>query len=203
MNIAVIAWGSLLWNRGTLDVQTRWHGNGPQLPLEFARISCGGRLTLVLFPGAETRTTYWAASSFDNLDDSRRNLADREGSKIDAVHFYLRGPADREDQHSGHPVATAKVGEWLNIQDRIDAAIWTGLTSNWQSKRGSKFSVDDAVLYLAGLRGPELDAAREYITHAPPQVDTPVRRAMRARGWHDAILPAELFAESELKDDCS
>lgn len=193
VNIAVIAWGSLVWNPGMLDLRTRWHADGPTLPLEFARISGGGRLTLVLFPKGENRTTYWALSNLENLDDARAELAQREGSSVNTVHFCAYGPSSQV-QRSGEPMVTATVSDWLDAHDGLDAAIWTGLTSNWRSKRGSDFTMDDALLYLAGLRGPELDAAREYITHAPPQIDTLVRRAMRARGWHDANLSPDLFA---------
>lgn len=192
-NIAVIAWGSLVWDPGMLDLRTRWHADGPTLPLEFARISGGGRLTLVLFARGENCTTYWALSNLENLDDARAELAQREGSSVDAVQFCAHGPSGQV-QRSGEPMVIATVSDWLDAPHGLDAAIWTGLTSNWRSKRGSEFSTDDAVAYLTALHGSELDAAREYITSAPPQIDTPVRRAMRARGWHDANLSADLFA---------
>jgi len=196
LNIAVIAWGSLLWNTGTLDIRTPWHGDGPALPLEFARISRGGRLTLVLFPNAENRPTFWAVSNFENLDDSKANLADREGSSVDAIHVCVRG-ADQEEPNFEDPAGKAEITKWLLGRDGLDGAIWTGLASNWASKRGKEFSVDDAVRYLSTLQGSALEAARDYITRAPPQIDTPVRRAMRARGWQDAALPAGLLAENQ------
>ncbi|MGH8924015.1 MAG: hypothetical protein ACRDWA_05140 [Acidimicrobiia bacterium] len=202
MNIAVIAWGSLVWDPGILHLRTRWHGDGPALPLEFARISAGGRLTLVIFPEGETRTTYWAVSKIDKLDHARSNLAEREGTSVDAIHFHAREPSGHV-RTSADAIVTKTVGDWLDSHDGLDAAIWTGLTSNWLSKRGDQFSIDDAVGYLSGLRGSELDAAREYVTRAASQIDTPVRRAMRDRGWNDAALPAELFADSESRDDCS
>lgn len=37
------------------------------------------------------------------------------------------------------------------------------------------------------------DRAREYIRHTPPQIQTAVRKGMRAHGWEDAELPAILF----------
>ena len=200
MNVAVIGWGSLVWNPGTLDLRTGWHADGPTLPLEFARISDGGRLTLVLFPRGENRTTYWAITNLENFEDAKANLARREGSSVDAIHFCVQQPSGRM-QRFGEPMVTATVAEWLDARVGLDAAIWTGLTSNWQSQRGAEFSVDDALLYLAGLKGSQLDAAREYITRAPPQSDTPVRRAMRARGWHNANLPGESFAGNDSNDE--
>ena len=199
VNIAVIAWGSLIWNLGMLDLRTPWHCDGPALPLEFARISRGGRLTLVLFPPGLTRPTYWAISSFKSLDVARANLADREGSAVDAIHFCFRDPATQQRRQYGDLRVTSAVDDWLLARQRLDMAIWTGLDSNWQSERGVDYSVDDAVRYLSGLHGPELEAAREYVTHAPPQIDTPVRQAMRARGWQDVALPVELFAKNQAK----
>ena len=199
MNIVVISWGSLIWNPGRLVLRTQWYGDGPELALEFARISSGGRLTLVLFPAGVTRSTYWAISSLKSLDDARANLADREGSPVNAIHFCYRDPANQQRRQYGDPLVTSTVDDWLLAQQGLDVAIWTGLDSNWQSERGTDYSVDDAIRYLSGLEGSELEAAREYVTHAPPQIDTPVRQAMRARGWQDVALPAVLFTENQTK----
>lgn len=49
MKIAVLGWGSLIWDQGNLQINDdRWHTAGPLLPIEFARISGGSRLTLVI-----------------------------------------------------------------------------------------------------------------------------------------------------------
>jgi hypothetical protein len=39
MNIACIAWGSLLWKPQPLKLASGWHRDGPLLPLEFVRQS--------------------------------------------------------------------------------------------------------------------------------------------------------------------
>jgi hypothetical protein len=51
--IAVIGWGSLIWCPGILRTKSRWHSDGPALPIEFARISGDNRLSLVIHPGIE------------------------------------------------------------------------------------------------------------------------------------------------------
>jgi len=79
MNIAVIGWGSIIWSTRVLRVRTRWNIDGPFLPVEFARISNDGRLTLVLCPGNEGQRTYWAMSEFENLDLAMRFSCVREG----------------------------------------------------------------------------------------------------------------------------
>ena len=48
MKIAVLGWGSLIWNKGNLRLTTNWTDGGPILPIEFSRISDDGRLTLVI-----------------------------------------------------------------------------------------------------------------------------------------------------------
>lgn len=47
----------------------------------------------------------------------------------------------------------------------------------------------------AGRDNDAYSRAREYVTNAPPQIDTVVRRALRRRGWEDAQLPATLFED--------
>src|SRR5437870_1628490 len=79
MQIAVIGWGSLIWCPGCLRIKSRWHCDGPALPIEFARISGDKRLTLVIHPGSPEETTpdqrtYWALSELENLTAARKNL---------------------------------------------------------------------------------------------------------------------------------
>ena len=61
MKIAILGWGSLIWLPKDLkfDTNSGWKENGPVLPIEFARISKDGRLTLVITPnGTEVPTLY-------------------------------------------------------------------------------------------------------------------------------------------------
>lgn len=81
MKIAVLAWGSLVWDRRDLAVVDNFEPNGPHLPIEFCRVSGNRRLTLVIDEACgATCPAYVAKSSFDDLDDALENLWVREGS---------------------------------------------------------------------------------------------------------------------------
>ena len=78
MKIAVLGWGSLIWDRRNLCIDGEWHDDGPELPIEFARMSSRERLTLVLHKSAENVQTLWVNSGLDNLKDAISNLKERE-----------------------------------------------------------------------------------------------------------------------------
>jgi hypothetical protein len=48
MNIAILGWGSLVWDQRVLPTESEWNSEGPRLPIEFSRVSQDGRLTLVI-----------------------------------------------------------------------------------------------------------------------------------------------------------
>ena len=58
--IALIGWGSLIYDPGDLPLSSGWNANGPMLPGEFCRESSGRRITLVLTPGMPRVATLWA-----------------------------------------------------------------------------------------------------------------------------------------------
>jgi hypothetical protein len=167
------------------------------LPIEFARISLDGRLTLVIHLDTAAQPTYWAFSEFTTVEEARSNVRERENSSLADIHYILRdGASDTETV----PAEIAnRVGKWLAHHEDIGAVVWTGLPSNWQKQRGRDFTPEDAVNFLLELEAqrdrarPTYDRAREYLTNAPQSVNTAVRRAMRARGWVDAPLPTTLF----------
>ena len=59
---AILAWGSLTWEPKDLNFikDVGWKNYGPTLPIEFARISNNGRLTLVISENGTPVTTYFA-----------------------------------------------------------------------------------------------------------------------------------------------
>jgi len=182
LNIAIIGWGSLLKDQGDLRIRSDWNSAGPSLPLEFARISCGNRLTLVIHCDAPLQNTYWALSEFLTLDAARENLEKREGTDSLGIHTV-----DSADNRIGaiSDIIFKIMQIWLSEREDIDAVIWTGLESNWHEKRGCGFSYKDALDYLGELIDKkEASAAEEYIRNAPVSIKTPLRRLIEEKyGW--------------------
>lgn len=198
MNIAVLGWGSLIWCPGSLRIRSRWRPDGPMLPIEFARISQDERLTLVIHPGSVDQATSWAFSECTTVEEARNNVRARENSKLADIHYTL---SDGKAAERAPLEIVNRVKEWLARHLDIQGVVWTGLPSNWIDKRGRHFTPEDAVNFLQELEAARdrakatYDRAREYIANAPPLIDTAVRRALRARGWEDAQLPAILFED--------
>jgi len=194
MNVAVIGWGSLIWCPGSLRIRTRWHRDGPRLPIEFARISGDGRLTLVIHPGCEEQTTYWALSEYGDVGPAIQNLKEREGCSTE------RMASMRTDDESGEDAIKVEIKEWLRNKTEVDAAVWTNLRSNWHDKRCQEFNVEAAVRYLEQLEQHQQEAVellkrtRDYVRNAPEQIQTKVRERIRERtGWADNKLADTLF----------
>jgi len=183
---AVLAWGSLIWQPGNdygdLSVAGDWQADGPDLPIEFARISSDDRLTLIVVPGyPHMSRVMWAISGLGGLgglDEAVANLAAREtNAPIASIHGI--GP----DGTLGFPDPSVVevVSAWLGEKPYLDAAIWTGLGPGprWGDER---WGMDRAVNHLQSLQGATRERAEEYIRRAPRQIDTPVRRALEAAG---------------------
>ena len=187
MRIAAIAWGSLVWRPGELQTRGRWRRDGPPLPVEFARRSKDGRLTLVLQASAAEQRTYWVLSKMDSLDAALENLRQREGTTPANIH-WARG--EQGDRQAGNDI-DGRVRLWLEERADVDAAIWTGLPPT--SPLDGANTVAEAVAYLEQLEGELLERAREYVVKTPAQIQTAVRREMQRSGWHDEELPSELF----------
>lgn len=198
MNIAVLGWGSLIWCPGSLRIKTRWREDGPKLPIEYARISKDGRLTLVIHPRSAKQPTYWATSELTTMRDARENLREREDANPPDIHYVGRDG----DDCAGPSDVVGRVRAWLSTHADIEAAVWTGLPTNWPKRRqGRDFSPEDAVTYLSELKSARdetktaYDRAREYIRNTPRNIQTAVRKAMRAQGWADAQLSRVLFED--------
>jgi hypothetical protein len=129
VRIAVLGWGSLISCPRELDTTTRWRP-GPALPVEFARKSRDGRVTLVLV-GEHKVHTFWSLSAKDDIEGSCENLRRREGKpRPGDIHYTtgqgLRTCRDEEPSPESRDVS-GTVSEWLSTMPDLDAVVWTGL----------------------------------------------------------------------------
>ena len=179
MRIAVLGWGSLIWDPRDLPLVGGWNEGGPPLPIEFSRVSTDGRLTLVIDPDNGTGTpTRFAESARGDLEDAVCDLRNREGAVAKHIGFVdLVGGTSRCSQA---PTLHAIRG-WAGSHG-FDAVVWTDLPSNFREKTGAAFSVEDAVRYLGSLPHEVAERAREYVERAPVEVQTPLRRLAPGSG---------------------
>lgn len=176
MKIAIIGWGSLIWDQRELPTLGGWQKGGPVLPIEFSRISSDGRLTLVIDEqnGVFVRTQC-AQSGSANLREAIEDLRKREGSPSSRI-----GVVSKTINNATTGFDTIK--SWATTE-KWDAVIWTGLPSNFEDKEHVPFTVENGLVYLSGLVGEKKDEARKYIHRAPEEVITPLRRAVGEWGW--------------------
>lgn len=147
-DIAVLGWGSLIWQPGELAMQSTWEADGPLLPIEFSRVSADGRLTLVIDPktqgqgrkpvnvgGNELRTLY-VVSALETLDAAVQNLKAREGSRLDMIGYVnLRNNTFRMQQidaQSGEPrVINGSIRVVSENANQVDIAPGSGIRKEY------------------------------------------------------------------------
>lgn len=168
MNIAILGWGSLIWQSKELKFNQEfgWKKDGPLLAVEFARISKNGRLTLVITPNGTEVQTLYTVSDYKTIDEAVLDLAVREGSGRKSIGFYDKTKNEFSDDNFQFK---DKIQEWINPTD-FDAVIWTNLKENWTEK------TDDRIKYLKGLKGETKTLAEEYIRKTPKQIRTVYRK---------------------------
>lgn len=179
MKIAILGWGSLIWQSKNLKFVTNigWQENGPILPIEFARISNDGRLTLVITPNGTDVPTLYAVSSFDSLEIAVLNLKKREGTVKENIGYYDKS---KDEFHPKDFSFKENIRNWIETTD-FDSVIWTNLSENWELKNEKKVVIetidpDHRIDYLKKLKGNQSALAEEYIRNTPKQIDTQYRK---------------------------
>ncbi|MGA2682014.1 MAG: hypothetical protein ABSF44_09475 [Candidatus Bathyarchaeia archaeon] len=185
LQIVLLAWGSLVWNPGDLKIKGGWQEKGPLLPLEFARKSSGGRLTLVLFPGAKKIETFWALLESDNLQEVICDLAKRENTSSKNISYILtRGRKNIGADKAG---AVPIIRSWARMRN-VDAVVWTNLQPSFKSS----FTSQEAIDYLRNLDASDIHNAEMYIRRAPAKIKTRIRSEIeRTLGWYHCSAQIE------------
>lgn len=184
MHTAILGWGSLIWeSRPDFDDQHHaWESDGPELPLEFSRVSTTrrGALTLVLdrVSGKTCRVAH-ARSTRVNPADAIRDLVRREGTLSQHIGYVY---ADGSRSHGRESCLIETIRAWAQAR-QVEVAIWTDLPINFQEISKVEFSVDAAVQYVSSLPPDGFVRAAEYVWNAPEFVQTPLRRALQRQPW--------------------
>jgi hypothetical protein len=177
--IALIGWGSLVYDPGDLQFSSAWHPDGPALPVEFCRQSRDERITLVLTPDTPRVTTLWATLAVRNLAEARQLLANREARRIDAS-IEITGSWSLP---AANGMWAEEISAWAHVHD-LDGAVWTALGPKFHGVDGRIPTVGEVVAHLGGLSGQQREAAERYVRCAPAQIKTPYRSAIEyALGW--------------------
>lgn len=162
-----------------------WEPDGPDLRLEFSRVSKtrGGALTLVIDSdnGTVCRVSY-ARSNRVDPEDAIRDLQEREGTTRMNV-GYCFGDGSRVQGRDAPTLAAVKA--WAQLKG-IDVTIWTDLRSNFEQVTGEPFSIAAALAHFQSLTPDARVGAAEYVSRAPEFVQT----ALRAELSNSGMVPA-------------
>ncbi len=182
--IAVIGWGSLIWDLEimTPHVHGHWrHRAGPELPLEFTRISAKRRRALAVCVDLMDGVPCWTSvivSKRATLAEARLDLARRER----APSGFIGAFCNETGQHWGRPQVVHKIAQWCRAGGWA-GAVWTDLHANFTAETGKVFTVAAGHEHLQALEGNALDEAVRYIQRAPETTNTRLRRHLRDDPW--------------------
>jgi len=181
LTIGCLGWGSLIWDPRDLPIRGTWFNDGPLLPIEFARESSNGRITLVICDVNYRVRTYWALMELVNLAAARNDLAAREGVKEKDIEKSIGFWEAASGKSYG--AAANDIAEWARTRG-LDAVVWTNLEIGLKRNRGALPLIDDVLECLRKLPHAQGKLAEEYIRKAPPQIDTEYRRRIAKEfGW--------------------
>ena len=170
-SIVCLGWGSLVWDGRNLPVAGVWQVDGPSLPLEFARQSSDGRMTLVIVDGDHRSPALWCELDVGSLDEAVQSLADREGvARLASIGRWPDANGRR------YPYAEA-IADWAE-EKGISAVVWTALKPGMKGRRGDVPSLEEAKAHLVALAPDAAALASEYLLRAPAQIATPHREVL-------------------------
>lgn len=176
MNIVILGWGSLIRCPKNLLISGEWNSNGPLFPVEFARISEDGRLTLVLLPDANPIPVLWARMSTKKLNEAIKNLKEREATTEQNIGFINL----KSGEYRSRIIDTGEIKTWASGMG-IHAVIWTDLPSKFGLNTLNEANI---ISYLTNLKDEKRVLAEKYIRNTPAQIRTPFRSVIeRELGW--------------------
>ena len=177
MRIACLGWGSLIWTPGNLPIQKTWFTDGPLLPIEFARESADGRLTLVITREKELVQTLWTIMKVSDIESAKHSLAEREGILNRNIKLSI-GFWDKKSNCS-HGLKRKNIIKWASSLG-LDGVVWTNLKLGFKESRGKMITLEEAKNHVLFLPNKAKKKAEEYIINTPTQIQTPYRNALQS-----------------------
>lgn len=148
------------------------------MPVEFARQSSDGRITLVIVPTAAPVRVLWAVMVPKELQLAKEALREREG--ITGNNWTSRIGSWQHGEAAPDPIPA--LPDWARAHG-LDAVVWTALGPRFNGQETVP-TADQIVQYLRTLTGAARDNAERYVRCAPRQIDTMYRRRIEADlGW--------------------
>lgn len=181
--IACIGWGSLVWKPQLLPISGGWKYDGPSLPVEFARHSADGRITLAICPAVARVATCWTYLDVSSIDEAAEKLGLREYDK--ASPKWINDYIGRWDRHTGKSsgMESQTIAAWAALRE-LDGVVWTNLPCKFGGNNNVMPTADQVITHLQSLVGKERESAEEYVRKAPKQIDTLYRRSIvQELGW--------------------
>ncbi|AZD98626.1 hypothetical protein [Pseudomonas chlororaphis] len=178
--IACLGWGSLIWDSTRkFAVQEPWHEDGPLVPVEFARQSQDGRITLVLVETAKPVHSLWAIVEVADFSSAVKALCYRENIPEKNIEKHVC----RWSLGQSSPGLIPELSEWASAHD-VTHVVWTGLPPKFNGVETTP-SGEQVLEYLEKLSGETREKAEQYVRSAPRQIDTEYRRRIEAGlQWH-------------------
>ena len=189
MKIAILGWGSLVWDPRSLNIDKEvgkngWFNGGPALPIEFSRISSDRRLTLVIDPAGSDVSVLFAFSTFEKMDEAILDLAVREGCSKGRIGFFIR---ESGETHPSDFEYEERIREWIGKHQFVEVVIWTNLDSKlFFEDAGKRINIkkENLMEYLKNLPAHIQPKAEQYVRMAPSSITTPLRAQIEKElGW--------------------
>ena len=207
MKICYIAWGSLIWDwdistfkpKFKPEFKLNWKRDlKMKLPIEFARKSQDGRITLVIdtINGSEIPIWY-SECPFKNLNNAIRALRKREKTTVNNIgyfgSFYDTSTSKVVYIHRNYNLTDRYLPELEKFLARndFDTCIWTDLAPNIAVTRPFKLNYDAVCKYLI-YEAPLLYDEEHYKNRIQKYINNAYNLGVRT------ILIAELLKRRKL-----
>ena len=170
-----------MWDARELPINTDWNKDGPLLPIEYARESADGRITLVLADVEKRVESLWALMEVGSIDEAKMALAQREGVSDSNIKYSI-GFWDKAS-NCFHGRLALEIGSWANNMN-IDGVVWTNLKYGFKSSRDVMPEYPDLLDHFQSLSKDQRSVAEKYVRKTPIQVRTEYRtRLENDFGW--------------------